>query len=320
MAAWQRWCTTDHEARKYEFWHDAVCSGVVESELAVDCRSSFHGTLFSRTRADVRLVNFASAQHRIRRSSTQVHRQGGDRLMLSLQCQGNALLSQKGVVQDVAAGEFGLLNAGAPFEIAFPAQTSRRLILLPRHLFGANSPVLKALDRPLKLAGGSRLAPLLTETVRLLTDTDTAVHDRATDALVGTVVELLAMELGERDGLRAHSRNAAELSFDTIRKFTELHLTDPELSPAMVASACRVSVRTLHRLFRRYADSSFESHVIEARLALSEQMLRARRTRTVSEAAYACGFNNVSHFTKRFSERFGVSPVQLLRAPDTLHG
>jgi AraC family transcriptional regulator, positive regulator of tynA and feaB len=317
MSAWQRWSTEDHEAEKYEFWLDAVRSGVVESELSVDSRASFHGTMFSRRLSDIQLVNFANTPHKIERSSAQARKHGDDKLILSLQCKGYALLAQNGVRQHVAQGEFGLINPGAAFKIDFPTNVSRRLIILPRRFFSLRSPVLKALDRPLKLSADSRLGPVLTETMLLLTDAETSLDDHVVSTLMTSIVELLCMEVNDRYGLGAPPKGMAELSFDTIRKFISLHLTDPELSPAMVARACRVSVRTLHRLFSRYGNTGFENHVIGARLTLSEQMLKTPQARSVSEVAYACGFNNVSHFAKRFAERFGMSPVQLLRMSAT---
>ena len=57
--------------------------------------------------------------------------------------------------------------------------------------------------------------------------------------------------------------------------------------------------------------------VVQARLALAHELLAAGKTRTVSEAAFACGFNNLSHFTRRFSERYGELPVNLLKLGQT---
>lgn len=311
--AWQRWSTSDHGATRFEFWRDAVCSGVVESELTVESPPTFAGTMFSQTRAEARLVNFSCSRHGIRRSTAQAARHGSDRLMLSLQCEGRAVLSQNGDTQCINPGDFGLLNAGTAFDIAFPETTGRRLILLPRHFFGSRAPVLKRLDKPARIPGDAYVAPLLTQTIRMLTDTRTPLDDRTVSTLLTTTVDMIGLHFADANAL-VPTRAPTELTFDSLKRHIDMVITDPELSPASAASACRVSVRTLHRLFARHAQVSFDNYVMEARLRIAFDTLTAARARTVSEAAFACGFNNLSHFTRRFSERFELSPVQVLKA------
>jgi AraC-like DNA-binding protein len=40
-------------------------------------------------------------------------------------------------------------------------------------------------------------------------------------------------------------------------------------------------------------------------------MLEQRRS--VAETCFACGFNNLSHFTRSFARRFGVLPSHVAR-------
>jgi AraC-like DNA-binding protein len=52
--------------------------------------------------------------------------------------------------------------------------------------------------------------------------------------------------------------------------------------------------------------------VLEARLQACRKALSDPRcvSFSVSEIAYAWGFNDLSHFSKAFRKRFGVSPAQ----------
>ena len=312
-SGWVNWCTGDHGSHKYEFWQDAVRSSVIEADLSVESQESFDGTMFSQTASDVRLVNFSCGPHIIRRTGAQARRHGRDGLMVSLQCAGQAALTQRDTTQIIAPGEFGVLNAGASFEVMFPADTKRRLLLLPDHLFGPTAFPVKCLDQPAKIASDSPFAPLLAQTILLLTNVDGSLGERVKATLISTVVELIAAQFHSTEGMATASKSSAELSFHSLKRYVDLHITNPDLSPATAAAASKISVRTLHRLFARYLEMGFESYVVEARLKLTFAALQAARVRTVSEAAYACGFNNVSHFTKRFSERFGISPIHVLK-------
>lgn len=308
---WNHWSTRDHGRHALAFWHDAVCAGVLDSEFRAESSAEFTGTLFSQTRAEARLVSFESSPHLIRRSQRHVGRLDSDHIMLSLQLQGRAAMSQADAQVCLGAGEFGLLDTGSAFDIAFPEQTVRRLVLLPRHALGARAPSLRRLRSPMRLPADMAFAPVLTETMRVLTDAAVTLEDRTVGTLLDTVIEIVALQCGSAQGAAAAA--STELTFAHIKRHIHTAIADPGLSPASAAAACRVSVRTLHRLFARHAQVSFEAYVLQARLALVHEILVAGRTRTVSEAAFACGFNNLSHFTRRFSERYGELPVNLLK-------
>lgn len=307
---WHRWSTLDHQPHALTFWHDAVCAGVLDSEFTAEPSTDFNGTMFSQTRSGARLVTFESSPHVIRRSQRHVNRHNGDHLMLGLQLQGRAILSQGDQQQCLQQGEFGLLDTSSAFDITFPDVTARRLVLLPRHALGARAPALRRLRAPLRLPADMAFSPILAETMRLLTDTAIKLEDRTVDTLLGTLIEIVALQCESSATPRAPS---TELSFITAQRHIERAIADPELTPSSVAAACRISVRTLHRLFARHAELSFEAYVMQARLTLAHNILSAGKTRTVSEAAFSCGFNNLSHFTRRFSERYGMLPVDMLK-------
>lgn len=247
----------------------------------------------------------------IRRSQRHVSRVNGDHLMLSLQLEGRALMSQGDEQLCLQPGEFGLLDTGSAFDITFPESTARRLVLLPRHALNARAPGLRRLRAPASLPADMPFAPVLAETMRLLTDSAVKLQDRTVDTLLDTVIEIVALHCASVAD--ASAAPSTELSFVGVKRHIDTAIADPALSPASAAAACRISVRTLHRLFARHAQLSFEAYVVQARLALAHELLSAGRTRTVSEAAFACGFNNLSHFTRRFSERYGDLPVNLLK-------
>ncbi|GAA5231689.1 helix-turn-helix domain-containing protein [Verticiella sediminum] len=315
---WQHWCTREHGAgRSVEFWHDAVRHGVIESDFDTDSTQDFSGAMYSRARADVRMVNFSCTAHRIRHSHTQARRQNGDHLMLSLQTEGGAHISQGHGSVELTPGSLALIDAGRAFRIDFPQDTARRLVLLPRSLLSARAPALRQLDNPVVLPAQASLAPVLAASVQVLTDPRHGLEDSTVDMLLRTVVETLSASFAAHAGAR---RQVTEMSFDTMRRYVDMHLSDCELSPARVAAACGMSVRTLHRLFGRHADTSFESYVVDGRLKLAHALLESGSAGSVGDAAFASGFNNLSHFARRFSERYGAPPSHVLRAGRTAPG
>lgn len=68
-----------------------------------------------------------------------------------------------------------------------------------------------------------------------------------------------------------------------------------------------MSPRQLQRKIRALTDESPTDLIRSARLERAKYLLE-QHTGTVSEIAFAVGFNNLSYFARTFRERFGVSP------------
>lgn len=87
-------------------------------------------------------------------------------------------------------------------------------------------------------------------------------------------------------------------------------LADDPADPRTLADLGRVtgaSERTLSRLFRRDTGMTFPQW--RAQLRLQDAMLRLAAGSTVTEAAIASGYSNVSAFIASFRDAFGVTPA-----------
>lgn len=79
------------------------------------------------------------------------------------------------------------------------------------------------------------------------------------------------------------------------------------------ALARSVGISSFHftRLFTELVGRPPHRYLTERRLAASRAMLRDGRS--VTETCFACGFNDLSHFSRSFGRRFGVPPSRLTR-------
>ncbi|UNK47752.1 helix-turn-helix domain-containing protein [Arthrobacter sulfonylureivorans] len=104
---------------------------------------------------------------------------------------------------------------------------------------------------------------------------------------------------------RTHSGNLHAQAIAVIRD----RITDPELSPSLIAEACAVTPRYLHMLFEKRGET------ISTRI-LSERLERCRGDladaalgeSSISEIAARWGFNTPSHFSQKFRSRYGMTP------------
>lgn len=93
-------------------------------------------------------------------------------------------------------------------------------------------------------------------------------------------------------------------------RYIDAHLAEPALSPTTIAAGLGMSLRYLHLLFEDGA--SVGATILGRRLERCHAALRDDADhRSISEIAFAWGFNDAAHFSRTFRARFGVSPREL---------
>jgi AraC-like DNA-binding protein len=85
------------------------------------------------------------------------------------------------------------------------------------------------------------------------------------------------------------------------------HLSNPNLSPAFVADRLGVSVRHMHELFET-TEKSFSQTVTAVRLQASRRLLTCAPQRSISDVAFACGFESLATFYRAFRAAQGTTP------------
>ncbi len=128
---------------------------------------------------------------------------------------------------------------------------------------------------------------------------------------IGDTLTRLIATLVSGDGGLDHSGDAAPLEIlrGRVTEFIDENLGNPELSIDMVTAALKCSKRYIHRAFEGTGTTP-ERYMWEARLEQCRQDLLSSQKRlwTISEIAFACGFNSSAHFSRAFRSRFGMTP------------
>ncbi len=74
-----------------------------------------------------------------------------------------------------------------------------------------------------------------------------------------------------------------------------------------IAKAANVSRSEAGRCFNTYMGCSPIDALIQYRLQMAHQLLN-ERTQTLQQISYACGFNSVNYFSRRFKQKYGYAP------------
>lgn len=101
--------------------------------------------------------------------------------------------------------------------------------------------------------------------------------------------------------LKEFSHKTVQLAIDYIN---ENYSSD--LTLEAVAKSAFVSTNQLSRLFNRYCGTTVNKYIISKRITEAKKMLAGGRS--VTETAFACGFNDYANFIRAFKKAVGVPP------------
>jgi DNA-binding response OmpR family regulator len=105
--------------------------------------------------------------------------------------------------------------------------------------------------------------------------------------------------------------SADAVLLDRLRAVLDQSAEDEAFDVAALAAGAGMSRAQLHRRVKEAFGSTPAEMIIQYRLERAAHML-AQRAGNVGEIACAVGFKNVSHFVKRFRERYGETPSSYL--------
>jgi AraC-like DNA-binding protein len=105
-----------------------------------------------------------------------------------------------------------------------------------------------------------------------------------------------------------HTRSAFEQS---LYEIVEAHLTDRDFNPEALAREAALSYSQLYRRLRDEGQTSPTQFIRRVRVERAATLL-VEQAGTISEIAYAVGFNSLSYFNRSFREHFDVAPSAYL--------
>jgi AraC-like DNA-binding protein len=304
----RHWSTSDVPVREqFGYWREAVCEAVMNVATEEAPNTDFFGKITCTDHGDLRFASFSSTPHRIVRRTSHIGRSNSAHYLISLQRTGVGQMHQANQHCELRAGDIGFVDGERPFSVTFPEAVDRAVAVVPSVLLYSRAPWLR--DRPVgRMAHDPDLHPMLRLTMKRLSGPACKSINEAellTDNLCNLVVLLTAPDNKQR-------RTAEESisNIDRMLAFVRRRFSDPHLSPQMLADYLQISVRTVHKRFE-VTDTSFGRALLEMRLEAAHRILSDPQysALTVTQIAFGVGFNDLSHFTKRFRAKFGASPT-----------
>jgi AraC-like DNA-binding protein len=303
------------ESQRMAFWTDLVCDTYVQLECDASAGASvIDGEIVADRLATLQLSRVTATAQTVRRTPARIARASEDYFLVSIQTQGRGVVSQDGRDAVLAPGDFALYDSTRPYTLSFDRPFQQIVLMLP-------GPTLRTALRDTerltatRVSGVSGAGHLMINMISTLAagigtlapESATAVADSVSQILIAGLSALPAARRAPVSQLTAFHR-------EQIKALVRERLRDPEFGVAEIAARLRLSASTLHRVWGGEAcslsDWIWSQRLDTARRELCDPGLAAR---SISEIAFACGFNDAAHFSRAFRARFGRPPRELRR-------
>lgn len=110
-------------------------------------------------------------------------------------------------------------------------------------------------------------------------------------------------------GVSTSGFSSDELFLAKARDFVTRNLSDPDLNIKQFSRHMAMSHSQLYRKLKALVDCTPSGMIRSFRLQLAAELIASRKG-SISEIAYAVGFNNPSYFTECFRKQFGCLPSE----------
>lgn len=251
------------------------------------------------------------------RTPAMISQADPDMLKMVLMCAGDSCVIDQGDRQAfLSAGEFALYDTRRPYKVVAGGDPAEKMQLMTFMFPPSLLPVFRNRVQDLtarSFSPGAGLGDVTSQFLLQLARNIDHYTPAEAASLSTAALEVLAARLSNAldvsDWQTPEARRQSQLT--TIKAFIQRHLGDPELSPAAIASAHHMSLRSLQQLFHdeglTVAGWIRKQRLESCRRDLSNPALAAR---PVAAIAARWGFPSPGDFSRTFRAMYGVPPAE----------
>jgi AraC family transcriptional regulator, positive regulator of tynA and feaB len=303
--------TADEDPKNsFRRWKDAVFERIVPVELTPTSETAFSGRLEAAEVGPLVITRVTQSAVRTEATPDTIRRHGKhETLNVAIVLQGRISSAQDDRTSIQGPGDLVVLDR-RPTVMSAEADSRTLFIEVPRErlerALGSTrtyTALTVAADQP----GTSLVTTFFTELARTHEGLTPDMGNRM--AAIG--VDLLIASLLERIARETPKSLRGTLIVQRALAHVEDNLGDPGLDPTRLAAAAGVSLRYLQSLFQE-RDRNIAEWIWQRRLEVAAQRLAdpGYAHMPVGSLAYGCGFGNQAHFSRRFRDRFGLTPSE----------
>ncbi|AKH42583.1 AraC-like DNA-binding protein [Altererythrobacter atlanticus] len=288
---------------RLRYWNsvadEVFCGTFVNAES-----QRFEGELWSWSVGDLDMIRTRSVTASVGRRPLDTVE---ERVIMHMQWRGTGQHRQRGQETQLGPGDFVIGSPHSPYQFDLSPH-EMMVVEFPKQGLLERVPDLE--DRLAKsLSGNSAAARVFNDFLMSLwrqADGTDPLDGNWTEGVNRVFYDLAAMAI--RDAGRENPVSEQEIR---LRRHAEAvidaALDDPDLRSATIASELGTSVRSVQNLFAK-AGTTPSAAILNRRLERAAERLITDPKATITDIAFAHGFNDSAYFTRCFRQKFGISP------------
>jgi AraC-like DNA-binding protein len=289
-------------------WQELVSRVLLPVEVSTDVRVGFHGRLQLTELGPLRLSELSADVQLLRRTQRLISTDDPECYLVVIPQRGPGALRQDDREAWLCPGDLAICDSTRPYEIAPSGPLNLLVVTCPRRLLRLDPAEVQQLTA-VSFSGQTGIAAMASKLLSGLPAQLRRCDECSAVQLADIVIDLLFTAFVQ------HLRNG-ELPSDSqqrllrqVVRFVEDNLHDPELGPALVASAVHISTRYVHKLFEMEG-TTVGAWIRTRRLERCRRDLvdPALRSKPVSSVGARWGLADPSRFSRLFRERFQLTP------------
>ncbi len=249
--------------------------------------------------------------HQVDRTRAEIASSAAECFYLNLIMHGDCNVRQSGREVTFSTGDVGIFASDKPFNLMH--ERSRELKVasfwVPQAALESRLP--DGLPTGPKIVSSDPvIGRLVVEIASALAQNVDLMTSNEAEKLYGMLLDSVALQLSSSARSEAGRRTLfSNGHYLTASRIVSANIHDPLLSASGVAKKLGISTRYLHRIFEQNA-VTFSEHIMALRLDGASRDLRnlSKRHLSILEIALSWGFKDHSHFSRRFKNRFFMSP------------
>jgi len=294
---------------KFGYWQDVVCRALVDLECRPVSGMAFEASVEGSRLEGLSVARIEASAHRVERQPSAIARASEESLIFNFVLSGVAMAQQDGRSVVLRAGDGAVCDAQRPYSLRFDDTFKIITIKLARSAIAHRAGSIHRITAT-SFGESSQMCPILFGYLVSFSKQASLLAPAASEKVVRNFTELLAVALDEvllASPLPLSEYRATALM--RVRDFVERHLDVCELDTSMVSTALNLSPRYINKLFEA-ENTSLTRYIWRRRLERAAADLQdpARAGLGISAIAMAHGFNDLSHFSRAFRQRFDLSP------------
>ena len=298
---------------RFDFWHEVICTAYVRLEAeTLPSENPFHAEIATAEMGPLTLSRVRSEPHAVQRSPTLISAEPRDEILVSVQLRGEAVVQQDDRQAILRPGDFAMYDTTRPYDLIMREQFEMLVLQFDRQFLIERCPSPERLTA-VRMANDSTVTAPVSSFLRSLEPVAFGDDNPVSRQLATSTLDLLGVALADQFG-KDSSRAKHTQHFLRACTYINAYASDPDLTPAKIASAAGVSVRYLHAIFKEH-DMTVNRYLIKRRLARCHDELSSpnAESRSITEIAHMNGFKTSAHFSRCFSDAYGTTPSEVRR-------